>query len=85
MQNVEDINRIHFFFLVNRSLTSIKIADVRVVIYIDTGTTRCPSASHSGKGNLKNIGKKLFTTNPLGALFTKTHRGTLGMSCILIG
>ena len=32
---------------------------------------------HSGKGNEKNFGKKLFTTDPLGALFTSSRRGTL--------
>ena len=44
---------------------------------IDTGTTRWSSAGHSGKVNQKNFDKKLFTANPLGALFTKRRRGSL--------
>ena len=44
---------------------------------IDTGTTRSPSAGHISKGNQKNFGEKLFTTNPLGALFTKSCEDTL--------
>ena len=32
---------------------------------------------HRGKGNQKNFGKKLFTTEPLGALFTSPCGGKL--------
>ena len=42
----------------------------------NTGTTRWLSVGHGGKGNQKNFGKKLFMTDPLGALFTKFRRGT---------
>ena len=39
---------------------------------IDTRTTRCRSAGHSDKENQKNVYKKLFTTDPLGAAFTES-------------
>ena len=34
-------------------------------------------AGHSGEGNQQNFGKKLFVTNPLGVLFTKSNRDML--------
>ena len=49
-----------------------------LLMIIDTGTTRRPSAGHRVKANQKHFSKKLFTTNPLGALFTKSRRGMLG-------
>ena len=58
-------------FQIIRKKITIRIRD------IDTRLTRCPSAGHSGMGNLENFGKKLFITNPLGVLFTKSRRGML--------
>ena len=62
----------HFFF-VDSSL----IPGLGIIPNIDTGTTRCSSAGHSSKRNQKNFGKKLFTTDPLRAVLTKSCTSTL--------
>ena len=48
-----------------------------MLLLLDTGITRCPSAGHSCKRNQENFGKMLFMANPLGVLFTESRRGML--------